>query len=79
LLRQRVLQSIANKIGATPAQLALAWLLQRPDVAVIPKAADATHVDDNLSAANVLLDDATLAELDLAFPPPRRASSLRML
>ena len=79
LLRQRTLQSIANRIGATLAQVALAWLLQRPDVAVIPKASDATHVHDNLSAANVLLDDATLAELDRAFPPPRRASSLRML
>jgi len=79
LLRERALQTIAAKIGATPAQVALAWLLQQHDVAVIPKAADVAHVHDNLSAASLHLDRAACEELDRAFPPPRRATSLRVL
>ena len=79
LLSERVLQSIAAQIGATPAQVALAWLLQQRDVAVIPKATNIAHVHDNLSAAKLRLDASVCAELDRAFPPPRRASSLRML
>jgi diketogulonate reductase-like aldo/keto reductase len=54
-------------------------LLKQRDVAVIPKAADIAHVHDNLSAANLHLDRAVCDELDRAFPPPRRATSLRML
>jgi len=79
LLRERKLQAIAARIGATPAQVALAWLLQQRDVAVIPKAANVAHVHDNLSAATLHLDRAAREELDRAFPPPRRATSLRML
>ena len=79
LLRHRALRSVASRIGATPAQVAIAWLLQQRDVAVIPKAADIAHVHDNLSAANLRLDQSACAELDRAFPPPRRATSLRML
>ena len=79
LLRERALQTIAAKIGATPAQVALAWLLQQRDVAVIPKAADVAHVHDNLSAARLHLDRAACEELDHTFPPPRRATSLRVL
>jgi diketogulonate reductase-like aldo/keto reductase len=79
LLRERALQAIATRIDATPAQVALAWLLQQRDVAVIPKAADIAHVHDNLSAANLHLDRVACEELDRAFPPPRRATSLRML
>lgn len=79
LLEQSALQSIAAQIVATPAQVALAWLLQQRDVAVIPKAADIAHVHDNLFAAKLRLDASVCAELDRAFPPPRRASALRML
>ncbi|MEP6997284.1 MAG: aldo/keto reductase [Betaproteobacteria bacterium] len=79
LLRQRALQAIAANIGATPAQVALAWLLQQRGIAVIPKAVDEAHVHDNLLAANLHLDAAVYDELDRVFPPPRRATSLRML
>jgi diketogulonate reductase-like aldo/keto reductase len=79
LLRERALQAIAARIGATAAQVALSWLLRQRDVAVIPKAADIAHVHDNLSAANLHLDRAACEEIDRAFPPPRRATSLRML
>ena len=79
LLRQRALQAIATRIDATPAQVALAWLLERRDVIVIPKASDAAHVHDNLSALHLRLDQKSRAELDRAFPPPQRPSALRML
>jgi diketogulonate reductase-like aldo/keto reductase len=79
LLRQRALRAIATTLGATPAQVALAWLLQQRDIVVIPKATDATHVHDNMSAANLKLDKSSRAALDRAFPPPHRPTSLRML
>ncbi|MGH8714258.1 MAG: aldo/keto reductase [Casimicrobiaceae bacterium] len=79
LLRRRSLQTIAARLGATPAQVALAWLLAQAHVAVIPKATDSAHVHDNLSASNLHLDESVRAELDRAFPPPHRATSLRML
>lgn len=79
LLRSRALRDIATALGATPAQVALAWLLQQRDIVVIPKASDATHVHDNVSAANLALDQASCAALDRAFPPPDQATSLRML
>jgi diketogulonate reductase-like aldo/keto reductase len=79
LLREPALHAIAARIGATPAQVALAWLLQQRDVAVIPNAADIAHVHDNLSAANLQLDRVACEQFDRDFPPPRRATSLRML
>ncbi len=79
LLRHRSLQAIATRLGATSAQVALAWLLTQAGVAVIPKAADGAHVHDNLSASNLRLDESVRGELERAFPPPRRATSLRML
>ncbi|MGH8851046.1 MAG: aldo/keto reductase [Casimicrobiaceae bacterium] len=79
LLRHRSLRAIATRLGTTAAQVALAWLLAQPRVAVIPKASDNAHVHDNLSASMLCLDESTRAELDRAFPPPRRATSLRML
>jgi diketogulonate reductase-like aldo/keto reductase len=46
---------------------------------VIPKAARIEHVRENAGALAVELDDADLRELDAAFPPPRRGTSLEML
>ena len=79
LLASRALAAVAQRLEATPAQVAIAWLLAQHGVAVIPKAVNATHVHDNVSAANLQLDDAALAALSHAFPPPARATSLRML
>jgi len=79
LLRQEALAEIAARIGATPAQVALAWLLRQKDIMVIPKAAGSAHVAANRSACEVTLDAATLAALDAAFPPPCGSSALAML
>ncbi len=58
-------QAIAKEVGCTPAQLAIAWLLhQGEDILPIPGTAREDHLRDNLGAADVTLDAATLARLD---------------
>ncbi|HSC64300.1 MAG TPA: aldo/keto reductase [Caldimonas sp.] len=78
LTRNAALRKLAGKRGATPAQLALAWLVAQPGVMAIPKAASADHLRDNLAALSVSLTAADLAELDAAFPPPKRKTPLAM-
>lgn len=79
LLRHSGLRALAARHGATPAQLALAWLLRGEQLIVIPKASTRAHLDENYAALECPLDDATLAELDRLFPAPRRATPLEML
>jgi diketogulonate reductase-like aldo/keto reductase len=79
LLRDRRLTALANGLDATPAQLALAWLLHQRGVCAIPKAADEAHVRDNREAAKLRLTPSTLAQLDEAFPAPTGPTSLAML
>jgi diketogulonate reductase-like aldo/keto reductase len=79
LLHDERLAAIAARIGATAAEVALAWLLAQPGVAAIPKASDVAHVEANARARSRALPDDVLRELDRAFPPPRRATSLRMI
>ncbi len=76
LLADRKLRTLATNAAVTPAQLAIAWLLQRPNVVAIPKAMQPAHVRENREAAGIVLDAAMLAALDAAFPPPRRATPL---
>jgi diketogulonate reductase-like aldo/keto reductase len=73
------LKAMAARIGATPARIALAWLLRQPDVVVIPKASSEAHVRDNHAALELELAAEDLAELDRAFPPPKRATPLAMI
>ena len=73
------LRGIAERIGATPAQVALAWLLRDQRVAVIPKASSVEHVRDNAAARGIALDAEALAALDAAFPPPRRKRALEII
>jgi len=80
LLRDRALGAVAARHGATPAQVAIAWTLRAPGgVISIPKAADPAHVRLNAAARELRLTGADLAELDAAFPPPRRKRGLAML
>ncbi|MGF6769962.1 pyridoxine 4-dehydrogenase [Paraburkholderia sp. GAS199] len=59
------LNTLAQKIGATPMQVALAWLLHRsPNILLIPGTSSVAHLRENLQAANLKLTDAVLAELD---------------
>ena len=79
LLRDPALRAVAARHGATPAAIAIAWTLRQPGVVSIPKAADASHVRQNAAAAALRLTPEDLAELDAAFPPPRRKQPLEML
>ena len=59
------LAQVAARTGHTPAQLALAWLLRRSPVLLpIPGTRSVGHVEENCAAGEVVLDDATYAELD---------------
>ena len=79
LLRDRVLTTVANRHRATTAQIALAWVLRQPDMMVIPKAATLEHVRENRAALHIRLTHQDHAELDRAFPPPRRPRPLELL
>lgn len=79
LLRTPVLRTIAQRHNATPAQIALAWLLRQEQIIAIPKAATVAHVEENRAALDLKLTDKDLAELDQAFPPPDEATPLEML
>ena len=73
------LRTLADELGATPAQVALAWLLARDDVIAIPKAGRSAHVRENRAAADLTLDAEVLAGLDELFPRPRGRVPLEML
>ena len=79
LLRSPALNAVAARHGATPAQVAVAWTLRLPGMISIPKAGDAAHVRENAAAAGIVLNADDLADLDVAFPPPRRKRDLAML
>ncbi len=79
LLGKPAVRAVAARHGASPAQVAIAWTLRTPGVISIPKASRAEHVHDNAKAAGLTLTPEDLAELDAAFPPPRRKRPLEML
>ena len=79
LLGHAVLGEIAKRIGASAAQMALAWTLRRDDVIAIPKAGSIDHVRDNRAAADLVLSDDDFAALDKAFPAPTKKRALEML
>ena len=79
LARNPALRALAKKRGATPAQMALAWLVAQPGVMAIPKAVSQAHLHENLAALSLALTDADRAELDAAFPPPKRKVPLAMI
>jgi diketogulonate reductase-like aldo/keto reductase len=79
LLKDHTLGQIAERHGATPAQIALAWLLRQDNVIAIPKAVQSEHVRLNAEAANLKLAPQDLAALDLIFPQPEGKQRLAMV
>jgi diketogulonate reductase-like aldo/keto reductase len=79
LLADRKLADVAKRIGATPAQVALAWTLRHDGLIAIPKAGSVAHVRENRAAADLVLSADDLAALDTAFPQPRGRRPLEML
>ncbi len=64
-LQSSVLSTIAAELGATPMQVALAWLLQRaPNILLIPGTSSVRHLQENLAAATLVLPSLSVAALD---------------
>jgi diketogulonate reductase-like aldo/keto reductase len=78
-----VLDDVVVEIGArhdaTPAQVALAWVLRQDDVCAIPKAAIPEHVRENRRALDLQLDNDDLKLIDEVFPPPTRPQPLEVI
>ncbi len=74
-----VLEQVALRHNATRFQIALAWLLQHPDIIVIPKASDKTHTDQNFAALGIRLTNEELKQIDRTFSPPQRATPLSIV
>jgi aryl-alcohol dehydrogenase-like predicted oxidoreductase len=72
LLSHPVLAATGGRLHATPAQIALSWLLDlAPNILLIPGTRTRTHLAENLASASVELDDAARADLAAAFPAGR--------
>jgi len=76
LIADRHLVALAKRARATPAQLALAWLLAQPNVIAIPKATKPDHIRENRHAVDVVVDAPLRAAIDRAFPPPQHPTPL---
>ena len=69
-LQSDALSAVANQLGATPMQVAIAWLLQRsPNILLIPGTSSVSHLRDNLAAARLSLSADVLAQLDAIATP----------
>ena len=72
------LQPLADKHNATLAQIALAWLMIRPDVIPIPKSSSVDRTQENVLARDIVLDNEDLETLDSLFPPPTQRVPLKV-
>jgi len=79
LLGNATLRAIAAEFDATPAQVALAWVLRDPAMIAIPKAGSVAHVRDNHAALDLALDGVLVDRLEAAFPRPTKRRALEML
>ena len=73
-LQSSALNDVAGTVGATPMQVALAWLLRRaPNILLIPGTSSVTHLRENLAAADVVLSDDVMRALDRVVAEPATA------
>jgi len=79
LLGTPKLATLARRLGATPAEVALRWVLRSPGVIAIPQSSDLRHVRANRAAAALAIDAAASRDIDAAFPPPAGPMPLGML
>jgi len=79
LLQHPALAAVSRRHAATPAQIALAWVLREAGVIAIPKAGSLAHVKENRACIDIALTAIDLQELDSAFAAPRKKQSLAML
>jgi diketogulonate reductase-like aldo/keto reductase len=76
VLDHPVLRSVAARHHATPAQVAVAWVLRKDNVCAIPRASHPAHVRENRVALDIHLSAFDCAELDHAFPAPTQKQPL---
>jgi diketogulonate reductase-like aldo/keto reductase len=76
LLGDVAVKAVAARHRATPAQVAIAWVLRQDGVTALPKAGTPAHVRENRAALELSLTKEDLATLDSAFPPPTRPQPL---
>ena len=79
LMNDPKLIALAKEAGLTSAQVALAWVLRQPNTVAIPKTVHLERLKENLSAANLVLDDALLKALDQIFAPPIKKKPLMVI
>ncbi len=79
ILGNATLQQVAARHQATPAQIALAWAIRQDGVIAIPRTSSTDHVRENAGALRIELSASDLAEIDRAFPPPRKRQPLEMI
>jgi diketogulonate reductase-like aldo/keto reductase len=79
LADNRAVAAVAARHDATPAQIALAWVMRAGGVIAIPKAVKPDHVRQNVAALDITLTTEDLAELDRAFAPHARKRPLETI
>ena len=79
LVADPALSKLAQTLGISTAQLALAWVVSQPGVVAIPKAVRDAHLRENFAAADLALSAETLAEISRLHPPPGRKKPLAMI
>jgi diketogulonate reductase-like aldo/keto reductase len=70
---------VAVRHDASPAEIALAWVIRQEGVISIPQAGRPEHVREDRDALDVHLTKEDLRELDRAFPPPKEKRELEVL
>lgn len=65
--RRRIIEDVAERLHVTPAQASLAWVLSR-NVVPIPGTRHIAHLEDNVAAGSITLDEGTIEALESAFP-----------
>jgi len=78
LLQSRAIADVAVRHSATVPQIALAWLLHRPDTIVIPKSIRPERIKENYGALEIQLSSQDLADLEDVYPAPERPVHLGM-
>ncbi len=79
LHKHRRLKTIAERAQATPAQIALAWVLIHRGIIAIPKTSRLEHLKENYGALELHLNETDLQELDEAFPSPKGPTPLEII
>lgn len=79
ILNNATLKQLAKERDASAAQIASAWLLQQPNVVIIPKSSRIDHIEQNYAAQHLALSPQELETLEVAFPAPKKSIPLQML